>query len=109
VTSAGQIDVEVVYALRERQELIRVRVPEGSSVADAIRVSRIGDAFPDENLDDCPVGIWGRPAVKGQALCDGDRIELYRPLRKDPREARRELAASGGSMGRRGARLTDRD
>jgi putative ubiquitin-RnfH superfamily antitoxin RatB of RatAB toxin-antitoxin module len=44
-------------------------------------------------------GIWGRPVERDQAVSDGDRVELYRPLNMDPREARRRLAAAGRTMG----------
>ena len=108
MTEGPGIDVEVVYALRDKQELIAVRVPAGASVADAIRESAIADRFPGERLADCQAGIWGRPVGRDEPLRNGDRVELYRPLQKDPRDARRELAALGRAMGG-SALLKDRD
>ena len=92
--------IEVVFALRDRQELVTVRLPNGATVADAIEQSSIQSAFPEWNLSECAVGIWGRLAERGQRLRQGDRVEIYRPLTMDPRDARRSLAAQGRSMGK---------
>ena len=92
--------IEVVFALRDRQELVTVRLPDGATVADAIEQSSIQSAFPEWNLSECAVGIWGQLAEPGQHLRPGDRVEIYRPLTIDPREARRALAAQGRSMGK---------
>jgi hypothetical protein len=91
--------IEVVFALRDRQELVTVRLQSGAKVADALEQSSIQSAFPEWNLDECAVGIWGQPAERDQRLQQGDRVEIYRPLTIDPREARRALAAQGRSMG----------
>jgi hypothetical protein len=55
--------------------------------------------FPEGDLANCQAGIWGKPVGRDHRLKDGDRLELYRPLLMDPREARRKLAADGRSMG----------
>ena len=83
------MQVEVVFALPERQLLKCVDLPAGSTVADAIERSDIADAFPGVNLDGLQAGIWGSPAERNRLLREGDRVELYRPLAMDPREARR--------------------
>lgn len=95
------IEVEVVYALAERQELVAVVMPSGATVAEAIEQSGIAKQFPEQDLSACKLGIWGRLVDRDHTLQDGDRIEIYRPLLIDPREARRQLAAEGKSMGRR--------
>lgn len=95
------IRVEVVFALPERQSLIAVTLPAGATVAEAIESSGIAGEFPQLDLANYQVGIWGRIVEPGRGLKDGDRIEIYRPLVIDPREARRNLAAEGKSMGRR--------
>jgi hypothetical protein len=92
--------IEVVFALRDRQELVTLRLPNGATVADAIERSSIPSAFPEWNLSECAVGIWGRLAERGRRLRQGDRVEIYRPLTRDPRDARRALAAQGRSMGK---------
>ena len=89
------IGVEIVYATEERQELIAIEVAQGCTIAAAIDLSPLHNLFPDEPLGDCPVGIWGRLVDRSQVLQEGDRIELYRGLQKDPRDARRERATAG--------------
>lgn len=96
----GRIAVEVVFALPDRQELLRVALPSGSTVAEGIDASAIASRFPHQDLKSCAVGIWGRLVDRDHVLEDGDRIEIYRPLEIDPRDARRKLAAEGKSMGR---------
>ena len=81
--------VEVVFALPDRQSLETVTVDEGASVSDALRLSGVEERFPDVNFDDLQVGIWGKPVERAHSLRDGDRVEVYRPLEMDPREARR--------------------
>lgn len=93
------IAVEVVFALPERQELIGLQVVPGTTIAEAIDLSGIAARFPDEDLGNCECGVWGRPAGRDRELQDGDRVEVYRPLSIDPRDARRALAAEGRSMG----------
>lgn len=93
------MNIEVVFALPDRQELIALTVDPGTTAEKAISLSAIGDRFPDEDLSGYQVGVWGRVVQRDHCLQDGDRLELYRPLRMDPRDARRLLAASGGSMG----------
>ena len=95
----GRLAIEVVFALPERQELISLTVEPGTTVAMAIMQCAIGDLFPEEDLANCQAGIWGKPVGRDHPLKDGDRLELYRPLSMDPREARRKLAADGRSMG----------
>lgn len=81
--------VEVVYAAEDRQLLTEVDVDAGSTVEDVLRLSGIYDRFPNEPLRECDVGIWGQCVGRSTSVNDGDRVELYRPLRMDPREARR--------------------
>jgi len=95
----GQLQVEVVFALPDRQELITVLLDRGATVGDAIERSSITQAFPDWDIHRSPVGIWGRPVERNRPLQEGDRVEIYRPLAIDPREARRKRAAEGKSMG----------
>ncbi len=98
---AGQktIEVEVVFALAERQELVALVIASGATVGEAIDQSGIAKRFPEQDLSACALGIWGRLADSDHVLQGGDRVEIYRPLLIDPREARRQLAAEGKSMG----------
>jgi hypothetical protein len=84
--------VEIAYALRERQALVAVEVAEGATIEEAIRRSGILEAFPEIDLKQAKVGIFGRPATLGERMRDGDRAEIYRPLIAEPKDARRERA-----------------
>lgn len=98
VKMVEQLQVEVVFALVERQVLLPLTVDRGATIADVIAASGLAENFPDESLHDLETGIWGHPAARDRRVEDGDRVEIYRPLQRDPREARRELAQSGLTM-----------
>ena len=83
------MQVEVVFALAKRQVLLTVDVPDGATVADAIAASGIARQFPEHDLDALQAGIWGQTVGRDRPVTDGDRVELFRPLEMDPREARR--------------------
>lgn len=83
--------VEVVLALPERQTLRRVRLPAGSSVEDALVASGLAQEF--QSIASARVGIYGKGVSVRTALRDGDRVEIYRPLRADPKDVRRVRAA----------------
>ena len=91
---ADRLPVEIVLATPERQVLLAMEVDAGSSVADVIARSGIGTQFPDVDMDNMPVGIWGTPVSRDRPVGPGDRVELYRPLEIDPREARRQRASA---------------
>jgi len=95
----GTIEVEVVYALAGRQALLAVTIPAGATAGEAVDQSGIARQFPQQDFSTCQLGIWGRLVDRDKLLEDGDRVEIYRPLKIDPREARRQLAAEGKSMG----------
>ncbi len=96
---AARIRVEVVFATPEEQRLVTVGLAAPATVADAITASALAERFPAEDFDRLQAGIWGNPVARGHTLSDGDRVEIYRPLELDPREARRQLAKSGRTMG----------
>jgi putative ubiquitin-RnfH superfamily antitoxin RatB of RatAB toxin-antitoxin module len=99
MAASDTIDVEVVYALAERQVLLAITIPAGATAGEAVDQSGIEKQFPEQDFSNCKLGIWGRLADRDQLLQEGDRVEIYRPLMIDPREARRQLAAEGKSMG----------
>ncbi len=86
--------VEVVFALAERQELLVVEVPDGSTVGEAIENSRLARQFPEIDMGELQAGVWGKPVERDHIVREGDRVELYRSLEMDPRDARR-LKAGG--------------
>ena len=89
---ADSISVEVVFALPERQKLVTVELDPGATVADALDASGLVDSFSEIDFSAMQTGIWGRLAGRDESLANGDRVEVYRPLERDPRDARRELA-----------------
>jgi uncharacterized protein len=84
----SKVTVEVVLALPERQTLRCLQLPEGGTVEDALSASGLAQAAAVGR-----VGIYGTVVPVGTVLRDGDRVEIYRPLRADPRELRRARAA----------------
>lgn len=85
--------VEVCYAGPEGQFLLPVDVPDGATLADAIEASGIRARVPGLRIDDRHVGVFSKAKPLSTPLAEGDRVEIYRPLKIDPREARRERAA----------------
>lgn len=89
------IDVEVAYAKPEEQVIVALNVPEGSSVEQAIKASGLLARFPEIELPEIKVGIFGNVCSMDQVLRQADRVEIYRPLLHDPKDARRQRAAKG--------------
>ncbi|MBK1873889.1 MULTISPECIES: RnfH family protein [Marinobacter] len=82
--------VEVAYARPDKQEIISVQVPDGATAVDAARLSGIATIFPEIDVDSISMGIFGKVIKKpaDHELREGDRVELYRPLQIDPKQAR---------------------
>lgn len=91
--SKAIITIEVMHAGVDRQLLQAVEVPAGSTVQQALLLSGVRNEFPELDLANCPVGIFGKVVSRERALEQGDRIEIYRPLLADPKEVRRLRAA----------------
>ena len=95
---AAEIDVVVVYAPAPRQvREIALRLVPGSTVAEALAASGLAALYPELDLAQAPLGVWGRKAGRDQPLRDQDRVEVYRALRVDPKVARRERFARQGA------------
>ena len=84
--------VEVVYAGRDRQIAVRVELPEPATIADAIAAAGRLPEFSGLDLSARRTGIFGRLAQPGTRLRRGDRVEIYRPLLADPKQARARRA-----------------
>lgn len=95
----GPFGVEIVYATVERQRLIALAVTPGATIAEAIEVSGILREFPEIDLRVNRVGIYGQLARLDDVVHAGDRVEIYRPLQADPKEARRQRARKAGKRG----------
>nr|WP_211215097.1 RnfH family protein [Algicola sagamiensis] len=94
------ITIEVVFALPEKQTLLKLEVEENATVEQAITASGILEHYPEIDLSQNSVGIWNRVAKLTDTLRDQDRIEIYRPLIADPKEARRRRAEKAKEEGR---------
>lgn len=86
------INVEVVYAKPEKQTLLTVSLSENRTVAEAIVQSGILAQFSELKLEALNVGIFSTPCALDRIVKNGDRIEIYRPLQHDPKDARRQRA-----------------
>jgi uncharacterized protein len=91
---ALNIDIEVVYALPEKQIVRQMNLPEGATAEQAVKLSGILPQFPEIDLLKNRLGIYGKLVPPATILCNRDRVEIYRPLRVDPKENRRKRAKS---------------
>ena len=89
---AERIAVEVAYAEAGRQWVLPVELPAGATVMQAIEASGLMAQVPGLQIDPTRLGVFSRKAAPDQVLEDGDRVEIYRPLSLDPKEARRRRA-----------------
>ena len=85
--------VEVVFANPSEQALVGLDVPAGRTVGQAIRASGLLARFPEIDLARNPVGVFGERVARERLLEEGERVEIYRALLADPKEARRRKAA----------------
>jgi len=89
-----EIEVELVRALPQGRESLRVKVPEGSSVGEALAQGAALGFTPATQADANCLAVFGRTATLGTRLHAGDRIEILRPLLADPKQRRRERAGN---------------
>ncbi|MGY6555947.1 MAG: RnfH family protein [Wenzhouxiangella sp.] len=94
------LQVEVAAALPERQIVMVLALPVGATVKDALAAADIGRLLPEFDQISDRVGIFGRLCTLDRPLQPGDRVELYRPLKADPKEVRRQLAELERAGGR---------
>ncbi len=88
----ADLRVSVAYADPTRQFVRELDVAPGTTVAEAIRLSAIAELANLSEADLTCAGIFGKPVAMSAMLRDGDRVEIYRPLKIDPKEARRRRA-----------------
>lgn len=86
--------IEVMYGSPVTSVRCQLKLPVGSTVGDAVRACGLLERYPEINLDRNRLGIFGRLVSQAAPLHDGDRVEIYRPLKADPKEVRRRRAAS---------------
>jgi len=96
-----KVVVQVIFALPGVQEVVEVELEEGAPVEAALNASGIAARHPGIDLKTQRIGVWGRPVTLATKVRDCDRIEIYRALSADPKQARRRRAASESGRKRR--------
>ncbi|WP_445158720.1 RnfH family protein [Halomonas sp. E14] len=96
----GRVRVEVAFALPDRQEVVMLEVPVGTTARQAVDRAGLPTRFselPAETFASADLGLFGKLLrdPEGQRLRDGDRVEVYRPLLIDPKAARARRAGQG--------------
>lgn len=99
------INVEVAYALPDQQMIVSLTAAPGTTAEQAIEASGILQKFPEINLAENKIGIFGKMVKPDTVLRELDRVEIYRPLIADPKEVRRQRAAEGKAMKKGGGEL----
>ena len=94
------INVEVVFALPTTATCLSIEVPQGTTVEQAVIQSGIIQKCPEIDATSLTLGVWNRTVKANYELKDGDRIEIYRPLIADPKDARRKRAEKAKEEGR---------
>lgn len=89
------MNITVVYALPGRQIVRELELDAGGDIGTALRASGLLEEFPEIEGSKLPVGIFGRITTWQSALEPGDRVEIYRPLKLEPKQARRKRAGRG--------------
>ena len=105
MNNQSEITVEVAYALPHEQLITPVMVQVGTTAENAIYASGILKKFPQIDLTDNKVGIFGKAIKPDTVLRHLDRVEIYRPLIADPKEVRKQRAADGKIMKKGGGDL----
>lgn len=97
---AGAFEVEVAFAQPSRQVVKRVSLAPGATLRDAVEASGLDADFPELRTRPLDVGVFGRRMDPETAVRPGERVEIYRPLRADPKELRRSRALRQRATGR---------
>lgn len=100
-----KIAIEVVYALSDKQTLLKHKVDAGTTALDAVKTSGILDKYPEIDIATTKMGIFGKLIKPDTVLREKDRVEIYRPLIADPKEVRRKRAEEGKVMKKGGGEI----
>lgn len=95
---AEMINVEVCYALADKQALVSVKLPQGATLQQALEASGLLVKHPEIDLKKNKFGVFAKLSKLDSILRDRDRVEIYRPLIADPKEVRKQRAAEGKVM-----------
>jgi uncharacterized protein len=92
----AEIRIAIVYAQPQHSIIKSFTLAQGSSVLDALCAAALDADLSQVLQENSPLGIFGRPVRKDQLLADGDRLEIYRPLQLEPKQARRMRVSKSG-------------
>lgn len=98
MANAETIHVEVAYALPHKQVILALDVEADATLEQVIHTSGILQQFPEIDLHQNRVGVFGKLGSLTDTLHPGDRVEIYRPLIADPKVVRKQRAAQGKAM-----------
>jgi uncharacterized protein len=90
----AHISIEIAYALPDEQHLLALSVPLGTTAIEAVKLSGWGEKFQEIAIAEPKLGIFGKRIKADRVLREHDRVEIYRPLRADPKVMRRKRAAA---------------
>ncbi|WP_308874852.1 RnfH family protein [Thiothrix subterranea] len=83
------MNVGIAYADKFKQTWLKLEVPDGSTIKEALKFSGLLKQFPDIDLENQAVGIFGKISKLDTKVVDGDRVEIYRPITADPETVER--------------------
>jgi putative ubiquitin-RnfH superfamily antitoxin RatB of RatAB toxin-antitoxin module len=106
-STPATVNIEVAYALPDKQHVISLQVSQGTTIEQAVQLSGILDEFPDIDLTKNKLGIFGKLKKADVEVREGERVEIYRPLIADPKQVRKQRAAEGKRMRKGGGDLED--
>lgn len=89
MAKGDSIDIEVVYAETGAQVIVPLTVPPGTTAGEAVARAALTRTFPQLDIESAPIGVFGKVVEPSRVLRRGDRVEVYRKLRIDPKQARR--------------------
>lgn len=95
---AETLNIEVCYAMSNKQELVRIKLDAGATLQQALEASGLLEKYPEIDLKKNKFGIWNKLSKADAVLRNQDRVEIYRPLIADPKEVRKQRAAEGKVM-----------
>ena len=97
VMTEETVAIEVAFAVQEKQEVMRLEVPSGTLIRDAVRLSCIESLFLNDDLSMLSVGVWNEVKPQAYVVQSGDRVEVYRSLINNAKDARRRRAETQAS------------
>ena len=102
------IHIEVAYALPEKQRIVKLDVPSGTTALQAVSMSQLDEVFEDLVVGpDIKLGVWGKAVTGDRVLAMGERVEIYRPLLIDPKEVRKARAARAKAAREEGDQVSE--